>query len=259
MAARIVGIIQARMGSTRLPGKVLRPILGRPMLVWEVERLKRSRLLGTLVVATSTNSEDDAVVSVMQQTGVPVFRGDEDNVLDRFYKAAKEAGADVAVRLTGDCPLHDSAVVDEVVGRYTITGVDYTKQPENYPEGLDTEAFSFTVLEEAWKEAQLPSEREHVTLYIRNHPERFALDTAWTNGNLKYSHHHWSVDTEEDYHFVSRVYEELYDANTEFGWHDVVALLDRRPELCDINKGGTGFEGLEKSLREDEQWKKKQA
>ena len=251
-----VGIIQARMGSTRLPGKILKPLLGSPMLARMLERVKRAKKLDAVVVATTNKPEDDATAELAQRCGVQVFRGDEHDVLDRFYKAAKETGAGVVVRLTGDCPLHDPAVIDEVIGHFLNSKVDYTHSPANYPEGLDTEVFSFEALERAWKEAKLPSEREHVTPYIRNHPELFHIDGAWTSGGGDHSAMHWSVDTEQDFDFVAKIYEQLYPINPSFNKDDVLALLAQRPELLEINKGGTGYEGLEKSLKEDEAFKK---
>ena len=246
-------IVQARMGSTRLPGKINKPILGKPMLQWELERLSKAKKVDLCIVATSTDRTDNVVVDIAKAAGVECFRGDEKDVLDRYYQAAKYAKADLVIRATGDCPLQDPDVVDEVVYRYYETGADYTKQPENYPEGLDTEAFSFATLEVSWKEAKLPSEREHVTLFIRNHPERFTLD-EWRHGEVENSKMHWSVDTASDLKFATKVYDYLGDRM--FHMQDVIVLLQEHPELQEINKGGTGFEGLAKSLKEDEEWKK---
>src|SRR3989344_7618105 len=176
MAKRVALIVQARMGSTRLPGKILMPLKGKPMLGWQLERLKRAEELDQIILATTNKKSDDQVAALGEACDVTVFRGDEEDVLDRYYRAAKEAGADIIVRVTGDCPLIDPAVVDEVVRHFRRANVDYTKHPENYPEGLDTEVFSFAALERAWQNAQLPSEREHVTPFIRNHPELFRVD-----------------------------------------------------------------------------------
>jgi len=248
---KIVAIIQARMGSTRLPGKILKPILGEPMLARMLERVKRAKKIDAIVVATTDKSEDDATAELARECGVTVFRGSEQDVLDRFYKAAKEARVDTVVRLTGDCVLHDPAVIDEVVQHFLTNKLDYTHTPTNYPEGLDTEVFSFTALERAWKEAQLPSEREHVTPYIRNHSELFRIDDAWKSENADHSTMHWSVDTQADFDFVTKVFEQLYPKNPSFNKDDVLALLAQHPEFLEINKGGTGYEGLAKSLEED--------
>lgn len=248
---KTVTIIQARTGSTRLQGKILKPILGEPMLARMLERVKRAKKVDAIVVATTDKPEDDATAELAKKCGVQVFRGDEKDVLDRFYKASKKTGADIVIRLTGDCPLHDPAVIDEVVERFLNGELDYTHTPINYPEGLDTEVFLFTALERAARDAELPSEREHVTLYIRNHPELFRVDGAWKSGSEDNSSMHWSVDTQADFDFVTRIYEQLYTANPSFNKDDVLALLAQHPEFLEINKGGTGYEGLAKSLEED--------
>ena len=253
---KTVAIIQARTGSTRLQGKVLKPILGEPMLARMLERVKRAGKVDAVVVATTDKSEDDAIVKLAQESDVEVFRGDEQDVLDRFYKAARVADAEIVVRLTGDCPLQDPAVINEVVAHFLANELDYTHTPTNYPEGLDTEVFTFAALERSQREATLPSEREHVTLYIRNHPELFRVDEPWKSGTDDYSAMHWSVDTQEDFDFVTKIFEQLYPTNSSFTKDDVLELLAKHPEFLQINKGGTGYEGLAKSLKEDEAFKK---
>lgn len=255
--ARVVAIIQARMGSTRLPGKILKPILGEPLLARMLERVRRAKKLDTVVVATTDKPEDDAIAQIAKNAGVKVFRGSENDVLDRFYKAAKEARADVVIRLTGDCPLMDPGVIDLVVAHFEAGqhAFDYSSTPRNYPEGLDTEIFTFVALEEAARRATLPSEREHVSPYIKNHLERFTC-ASWQEGSGDYSSMHWSVDTQADFDFVTKIFEQLYPANPSFSKDDVLSLLTRRPELLEIHKGGTGYEGLAKSLKEDEEFKK---
>ncbi len=256
---RVVGIVQARIGSTRLPKKILMPILGKPMLQHEMERLKEARMLDTLVIATTDSTADDPVVKIAQRSGVGCFRGSERDVLGRCYGAAQGERADVVVRLTGDCPLQDPEVVDLVVGRFFEKNVDETGTPENFPEGLDTDVLSFTALETAAREAKLPSEREHVMPFVRSHPERFKLDEKWRHGGFDHSSYHWSVDTEADFRFVSEVYARLYKEGTIFHMHDVVRLLGEKPELLEINRGGTGYEWMEKGKKEDEEWLKKQS
>lgn len=254
----IAAILQARLGSTRLPGKVLKPILGKPMLQWQIERLKRSKHVDTLVVATTQNPEDDAVAALAEKLDVVVFRGSENDVLDRYYKAAKAVKARVIVRVTGDCPLHDPAVVDTVIEHFLESEADYCGGPANYPEGLDTEVFSFDALERACKDARLPSEREHVTLHFRNHPGSFEIAPEWNEGKGDYAHMHWSVDTERDYRFVQEVFEKLAKKKKYFTKDDVLRLLDKQPDLLRINAGNTGREGLEKSFKEDEAWRRVQ-
>src|SRR5262249_15649231 len=154
------------------------------------------------------------------------FRGSENDVLDRYYQAAKEIGADIIVRITGDCPLHDPDVIDGAIERYLETGADHVKQPDNYTEGVDTEDFSFAALERSWKQARLPSDREHVTLFIRNHPEQFKLDSS-VLGDFDHSSMHWSVDTAADLEFVTRIFEHFGEST--FYMRDVIALLKTRP------------------------------
>lgn len=250
---KTVAIIQARTGSTRLPGKVLRDLHGKPMLERQIERIRRSQYIDTIVIATTTKPEDDGVAELAHALGVAVFRGSELDVLDRYYQAAKEAAADVVVRITGDCPLSDPGVIDEVLTHFenATTPLDYTSTPSNYPEGLDCEVFSFRSLEVAWKESTLSSEHEHVTFFIKNHPERFVCD-VWNSGDEDDSSMHWSVDTEGDSRFVEAVYSALYDSNPVFGFRDVLALLKTQPELLVHTGERTGYEGLMKSLKEDE-------
>ncbi len=250
-----VGIIQARMGSTRLPGKILMSLLGEPMLARMLERVKCAKKLDAIIVATSDTPEDDATAGLAEKCGVKVFRGSEKDVLDRFYKAAKAAGAEadtMVMRLTGDCPLMDPGVIDTVITHFQEArgAIDYCSTPSNYPEGLDTEIFTFAALEEAAREAKLPSEREHVTPYIKNRPERFVSD-SWREGEGDHSTMHWSVDTQADFDFVTKVFEQLYPINPSFNKDDVLSLIAQHSELLEINKGGTGYEGLAKSLEED--------
>jgi len=254
---KTVAIIQARMGSTRLPGKILKPILKKPMLKHMLERVKRAKKIDAIIIATTDAREDDVVVRLVERTEVGVFRGNEKDVLDRFYKAAQEVGANIVVRLTGDCPLMDPEVIDHVVSHFEEGGsaMDYCSTPRNYSEGLDIEVFSFVALEKAWKKARLPSEREHVTPYIKSHSESFKIE-SWREGEGNNSKMHWSVDTAEDFEFVTKIFEQLYPINPSFNKDDVLALLAEHPEYLDINKGGTGYEGFAKSLEEDMIYKK---
>lgn len=257
---KIVAIIQARMGSTRLPGKILKPILGKPMLACMLERVKRAKKLDDIIVATTDNPEDDATEIIAKKEGVKVFRGSEQDVLDRYYQAANKFGADkdtAIMVLLADCPLQDPDVIDEGIQHFMSANDDmaYAGTVLNYPEGLDFNIFTFNALEEAWKNAKLPSEREHVTRYFINRPERFHA-LQWKTGDRDDSRMHWSVDTQADFEFVSKIFEKLYPTNPNFSKDDVLALLAIEPELLEINKGGTGYEGLAKSLKEDEEFKK---
>jgi spore coat polysaccharide biosynthesis protein SpsF (cytidylyltransferase family) len=231
----VVGILQARASSTRFPGKVLKPLLGRPMLSRQLERLKRCVTLDRLAVATSQREDDDPIAALCAQEMVMCYRGSLDDVLDRFYQCAKVGAALHVVRLTGDCPLADPWIVDALVRFYLDNGFDYASncRPPTLPDGLDAEVFTFSALETAWREALDPFEREHVVPFIIRRPDRFRI------GNWSWSEDlsalRWTVDEPEDYAFVSRVYEILYPQNPAFGFRDVLALLKEHPELSDIN------------------------
>jgi spore coat polysaccharide biosynthesis protein SpsF len=232
---RVVGILQARMSSTRLPGKVLKPILGTPMLARQLERLLRCPALDELQVATSEQADDDPIRDLCQSVGVACFRGQLDDVLDRFYRCAQGAGADHVVRLTGDCPLADPALIAELVDFYFRRDIDYASncRPPSLPDGLDAEIFTFKALAEAWSEACDPHSREHVVPFIVRQPQRFAA-ANW-NYTEDLSKLRWTVDEPEDFAFVTKVYEHLYPAKADFGMGDVLALLRRHPELAEMN------------------------
>jgi len=245
----IVAVVQARMGSTRLPGKVLADIAGHPMLWHVLNRTRRARLLDEVVTATSTEASDVPVALFCEQEKNPCFRGSEDDVLDRYYRAAQAYQASVVVRITADCPLIDPAVVDEVIDVYLKGDYDYVTNtaPPSFPDGLDTEVFSFQALERAWHEAMRQSEREHVTPYIRTHPELFRMGNVASEEDL--SGMRWTVDKPEDLEFVRAVYE--HANGMLFNMEHVIDLLKRHPEFLEINPGIERNEGYQKSLRED--------
>lgn len=231
----VLALLQARTSSTRLPGKVLMPILGEPMLKRQIERVLRCGSIDRLVVATSVDPEDKAIRGICADMGVDCFRGSLKDVLDRFYQAALQYGAGHVMRLTGDCPLTDPGIIDAVAAHYLERDCDYASncRPPSLPDGLDVEIFSFKALLAAWRESVDPFEREHVVPFIIRRPERFAisnfaLDEDW-------SHLRWTVDEPEDFEFVSRVYEALYPGNPEFTYRDVLVLLAAHPELTKIN------------------------
>jgi spore coat polysaccharide biosynthesis protein SpsF len=247
----ILAILQARMSSTRLPGKVLKPILGRPLLSLQIERIGRSREIDKLVVATSTDEVDQQIVELCKSMGVAYYTGSLDDVLDRFYRAASVHKPDHIVRLTGDCPLTDPVVIDQVIDFYLEGQFDYasnTIQP-TYPDGLDVEVFSFDALEQAWQEARLTSEREHVTPFLYTRRDRFQLGNH--KGSEDLSHQRWTVDEPEDFEFVKAIYENLYDKKPGFTMADILELLARRPELSKINQHLRRNEGYLKSLAGD--------
>lgn len=247
----ILAILQARMTSSRLPGKVLRPILGRPLLDRQIERILRSKRIDRLVVATSLNPEDDAIEALCRRLEVDCFRGDLQNVLDRFYQAARQYDPNHVIRLTGDCPLVDPVLVDKLVDFYLAQKCDYASncQEPTLPDGLDAEVFSFAVLEQTWKEAVLPSHLEHVTPFMRSNPERFKSSCYKYHEDL--SHLRWVVDEPEDLEFIRQIYGTLYPDEPEFGTEDVLALLERKPELVEINRRFERNEGAKISIEED--------
>jgi len=245
-------IIQARLSSSRLPGKVLADIQGRPMLWRVIDRARRAGKLELVAVATSTNPEDDQVAELCAEYGTPCFRGSLDDVLDRYYQAARFFSLDPVVRLTADCPLLDPEVIDQVIGTYEGGVFDFVVNGLNdelrtFPDGLDTAVMSFRALERAWQEARLKSEREHVVPYILNRPERFRLGNVAHDQDL--SGLRWTVDEPEDLEFVRLVYQKLGPGH--FGLAEVVGLLKAEPGLNLINGRFQYNEGYQKSLRED--------
>ena len=247
----ILGIVQARSGSTRLPDKVLMPILGEPMLARQCERLGRANRLDRLVVATSEDPSDDRIASLCAALGVGCHRGSLEDVLDRFYQAARSHAPEHVVRLTGDCPLVDPTLVDEVIGVHLRDGNDYTSNvlDRTYPDGLDVEVLRMEVLETAWREARLPSEREHVTPFVNQHPERFSQGYVKQARDL--SALRWSVDEPADFELITRIYERLYPQNPSFATADILALLASEPEWQSLNADIPINEGLEKSREAD--------
>lgn len=253
----MLAILQARTSSTRLPGKVLKRILGRPMLWHHIERIKKAANLDDIVVATSDQSEDDAIEELCRNSKVACFRGDLNDVLDRYYRAASKYSAQTVVRLTGDCPLADPEVIDLGIDFFLKHDFDYVSNcvERSYPIGLDVEIFKFSCLEEAWGEAILPSQREHVTSFIQDDPGKYKVGHFKNDQDL--SHHRWTVDEPADFEFVKRVYELLYDDNPAFTTADILDLLEANPELCQINYHIVHGEGYLKSLKEDAAFIKK--
>lgn len=226
----ILAVLQARMSSTRLPGKVMRPILGEPMIARQIERLRRCETLDRLVVATSLDPSDDPLAAHVEGLGVRVFRGALDDVLGRFQGAALAFGpAAHVVRLTADCPLADPEVIDACVRLHLVSGADYTSNTlqRTYPDGLDVEAMTAAALAAAAAEAEAPFEREHVTPFLYRRPERFRLAQLTQRRDL--SDRRWTVDTAEDLLFVERVFAAFAAVGPEFGQAAVAALpFERR-------------------------------
>jgi spore coat polysaccharide biosynthesis protein SpsF len=235
---KTAAIVQARTTSTRLPGKIVAPILGRPMLELLIERLRRARHLDQVIVATTSNGTDDVVESLCERVQAGCFRGSEDDVLDRVLRTARAYAVDLIVEITGDCPLIDPNVVDRLIEMHQEGGVDYVANvlKRTYPRGLDTQVFRTTVLEEVAHLTQDPVDHEHVSLYIYEHPERFRLQNLESNLPERYWNLRLTVDTPQDFALIKAIYEELYPKDPAFGLGDVLALLDRRPDLAALNQ-----------------------
>ena len=232
---RTVAIIQARTGSTRLPGKVLLPLLGEPLLSHVTRRVSRAASVDATVVATTTMPNDDAIVALGEREGWLVERGSEDDLLERYLGAARAHGAERVIRITSDCPLIDPAVIDDVVGALATAGADYasnTLEPRTFPRGLDVEVMTMRALEAADRADTDPASREHATPYLYRHPERFRLAGVRLPDDL--SAHRWTVDTPEDYDLVRRIYDAL--GRDDFGWREALRVVDEHPDWSDLNR-----------------------
>ena len=244
----ILAILQARMSSTRLPGKVLRPIMGRPMLALQIERIRRSAHIETLLVATSTEPSDAPIAELCAKENILCHRGSLNDVLDRFYTGAKQYKPAHVVRLTGDCPLVDPVIIDTVIDYHLEHGCDYTSncRPPTYPDGLDAEIFRYSVLETAWKEAKETYQREHVTPFIWQQPDRFKLGNVTNKKDL--SDLRWTVDRAEDFVVVTEIYTSLYPKQPAFGFMEILTFVHSHPEIQKLNAGFIRNESLKKDL-----------
>ncbi|MDY0278180.1 MAG: glycosyltransferase family protein, partial [Acholeplasma sp.] len=234
----IYAIIQARMGSARLPNKIFMEFCKKPNLYHVYNRVHRSKKIDKVIIATTVQREDDRVYEFCKKNGIDCFRGSQDDVLDRYYQCCLDLKAlpeDSIVRITADCPLIDSSIIDDVIDFYKNNNYDYasnTYEP-TFPDGLDLEVFSFQSLKKAWEEANLLSEREHVTPYIKKNSEIFKIGSYKNNKNL--SHLRWTLDEIEDYQLISIIYENLYNEEGVFATKEILAFLSTNPELNKIN------------------------
>ncbi len=237
-----LAILQARMGSTRFPGKVVRPILGRPMIELLLDRLSQSRLIDRIIVATSQDSRNQPLVDCVCSLGYEIYQGSEEDVLDRYYQAALQYQPETIVRITGDCPLIDPEIVDRAIAAFRTSRVDYLSNvnPPTYPDGLDTEVFSFIALERAWQEAYQPHEREHVTPFIRE-SGKFRLSSICHTEDC--SKKRWTIDEPEDLEVIENVFKHFAPRH-DFGWLEVLALEARNPELFTANQHIARNEGV---------------
>jgi spore coat polysaccharide biosynthesis protein SpsF len=227
-------IVQARMGSSRLPGKVLMDLGGETVLARVVQRVRRAALVQQIIVATSVSEKDDAVVSECERIDVQCFRGSEHDVLDRYYKCAEACVADVVVRITADCPLIDPDLVDITIQAFLNNRCDYASNAlvPTYPRGLDVEVFTMTALARTSCEARKAYEREHVTPYLYEHPELFRLVSL--KAAADYSNYRWTLDTAEDLELLRAIYASFGNRD-DFGWREVLKLMQREPQLAEIN------------------------
>jgi spore coat polysaccharide biosynthesis protein SpsF len=231
---KIVAIIQARMGSTRLPGKVLMDLAGQTVLERVVRRVQRAALIGKVEIATTISPSDDKIADLAKQIGVLAFRGSEEDVLDRYWQASQKCDAEVVVRITSDCPVIDPELIDETIRTFLDQQADYASNSitPTYPRGLDTEVFTVAALERAWKNAVNHYEREHVTPYFYEHPELFRL--ASLNNKIDYSRHRWTLDTPEDLKLMRAIYDHFAN-HDHFSWKEILELVEREPALSALN------------------------
>ncbi len=233
---KALAIVQARMGSSRLPGKVLREVsAGKTMLASVIERVRMSSLLDEVMVATTELVEDEAIASACEKLDVPVSRGSVEDVLDRFIQAARPKAPECVVRITADCPLVDAALIDESLEKLGSSNADYVADgPERtYPRGLDVEVIRYACLEQAWHEAKLPYERVHVTPYLYQHPNKFRL--AWLAAEKNYHRHRWCVDTSDDLALVTAIFQRL-GTRSDYGWRDVLSIVEGDAHLLRMNE-----------------------
>ncbi len=235
---KVVGIVQARTGSTRLPGKVLMDLAGEPMLARVVRRLSRAQSLHEVIVATTTEAQDDAVAELARARGWPCIRGSRDDVLDRYYQAATDRMADLVVRVTGDCPFIEPILVDQVVAALLDGWPDVDLSSNvwprrTFPRGLDAEALTSLALARVWREDHSPRTREHVTAHIYKNPQQYRI--VGVQGENDLSEHRWTVDTCEDWALAECLYHHF--GHDQFGYKDVLSALAQNPGWSDLNRG----------------------
>ena len=252
---KIVTVIQARTGSSRLPNKILLPLSDAPLLFRMYERVAISKLKGTIVVATTTDKSDDKVEQLCNDYQINCYRGHPTDLLDRHYQAAKLLNADAIVKIPSDCPLIDSDIIDKVLRFYLDNSdkFDYVSNlhPASYPDGNDVEIMSYEALKNTWENAKLELEREHTTPYFWENPDKFKIgNVVWETG-LDYSmSHRFTIDYEKDYNFIKQVYDELYPINNKFKLENILDLLERKPELKKINEEYCGVNWYRNHLNE---------
>lgn len=248
-------VVQARMSSSRLPKKVLLPILGESLLYRMIERLQQIKHKATIVIATSEDQQDDVIETFCQTKNITCFRGSLNNLLDRHYQVGKLTNADIIIKIPSDCPLIDPRIVDKVLDFYVENEGKYdfvsNLHPATYPDGNDVEIMTSEALSKAWQEAVRPLELEHTTPYFWENPDKFRLANVVWETNLDYSmSHRFTIDYHEDYLFIKRVFEELYPQNPRFSLDDILTLLQEKPEIYEINQHFAGVNWYRNHLGE---------
>jgi spore coat polysaccharide biosynthesis protein SpsF len=249
----IIAIVQARMTSTRLPGKVLLPINGKPVIDHVFSRLQSVKELDKAILATTTNKEDNPLVEYAERRGIAYFRGSESDVLERYYLTALQEKASHVMRITSDCPLIDPSICSQVIQSYRDRDVDIVNTGSSFAEGLDCEIFSFQALKEAHLNAKLQSEREHLTMYLHNHPEKFNKHTL--ENSINDSKYRFTLDRKEDYQVICAIVEELAKQEIPLTTNNIEKFLDENEEIFEINRYIVRNEGLQKSLENDDTFK----
>jgi spore coat polysaccharide biosynthesis protein SpsF (cytidylyltransferase family) len=244
-----LAIIQARMSSTRLPGKVLLPLSDKPVLEHVIQRVRNCKLVDKVVVATTVHDSDDIIEDWCKKNNFEYYRGSLEDVLDRYYEVASQFKAENILRITADCPVIDSGIIDEVIEKYHEGNFDFYGLSGEFPDGLDCTMFSFKALETAWKNSKLQSEREHVGPYMVNHPELFAIGGYEKFKNL--GHLRLTLDDPRDYQLLSTIFKKLYDIDNFFNHEMIINLLNESPELLKINSEIIRNEGYAKSILND--------
>lgn len=235
---KTAAIIQARMGSTRLPGKVMKDLKGKLVLWHVIERVKQAENIDQIIIATTTHKRDRRIFEKVKEWGVKAYQGSEEDVLARYYEAANNYEIDTVIRITSDCPLIDPQVIDEIVEYYNknnytlVTNAGSDLNNRTYPRGLDTEVFSFEVLEKAYNKAEEKYQREHVTPYIYENYE----DIFYYKNNKDLSNYRLTLDTKEDFELIKALYDKLYNGKHDFYLNEIIGVLNKNKELLSLNK-----------------------
>lgn len=248
---KVVAIIQARMGSTRLPGKMMMNLAGKPVIQHVFERVEKAEMIDEIWLATTITKDDDILAKWAKKNQIKRYRGSVNDVLDRYYQTALLAKADAVIRITGDCPLIDPQIIDQIISEFTKGGFDYVcnQQPPTFPDGLDTEVFSMATLKKTWQEARLKSDREHVTSYIWQHPDEFKLKSVTHVPDM--SGHRWTLDTKEDFDLIEKIIFECQKRKSKCYLNSVLSIIKNHSDWADINSKYQRNEGYQKSLKED--------